>query len=99
MVEFKKIRIRNTAPSSAFAAEHFCIELNKRIDGIAEMTESDDADIVFSSGGSFSKDEYIIDKTGSGYIFRAASVRAFYYAAGRFLRKAVNNNGSLALIR
>jgi hypothetical protein len=98
MAEFKKIRIRNTAPSSAFAAEHFCIELNKRIDGIAKITESDDADIVFVSDGSLSKDDYSIVKSGTGYVFRAASVRAFYYAVGRFLRKVVNNNDSLALI-
>lgn len=98
MVEFKRIRIRNTAPSSAFAAEHFCIELNKRIEGTAELTESEDAEIVFENDTSLSRDEYIIERTENGYIFRAASIRSFFYAIGRFLRKAVNSNGSIALV-
>ena len=98
MVEFKRIRIRNTAPSSAFAAEHFCIELNKRIEGIAELTESAEAEIAFKNDTSLSKDEYIIETTENGYIFRAASIRSFFYAIGRFLRKAVNSDGSIALV-
>ena len=98
MVEFKKIGIKNLAPLSAQAAEHFCIELNKRIEGIAELSACDDTEILFAVDGTLSDDEFIIETAANGYKFKAASVRAFYYAIGRFLRKAVKSGESLALV-
>lgn len=98
-LNFDRVAIFSSAPPSDYAAEHFCMELNKRVCNIAFISSSEnDADIIFETDPSFGRDEYKIDSCGEALRFISGGIRGALYCVGRFLRKCEKTDNGLRLV-